>query len=97
MHVHNFFLDQPTYNACAIIYKASCVLGTQVISPSASIPDPVRKVPAAHKLQLTLPEAPVRASPFRPHHIARYVTNQSRGEEADLTPSRKSQPDTSCM
>jgi hypothetical protein len=59
-------------------------------------PEPVRKVPAAHKLQLTMSVAP--ASTLTPHHtrVAHTVASQSRGEEADLTLSRKSQPGTSC-
>ena len=62
---------------------------------SACRPDPVRKVPAEHKLHSTLPVAP--ASPFSTHHTACSAANcQPPGEDADLTLSRKSQPDTSC-
>jgi hypothetical protein len=74
----------------------SCSLGMLVMSASACTPDPVRKVPAAHKLQLTMSVAP--ASPLTPHYTraTRTVASQSPGEGADLTPSRKLQPGTSC-
>ena len=50
------------------------MLAVKCLGASAACrPDPVRKVPAAHKLHSTLPVAP--ASPFSAHHTACSAAN----------------------